>query len=206
MGMKELRRKQNAPTPQQFRRTERHFTHCVLPATCETTGRSCNAEFACASRSAAAPDTAHMRHDHGAALPVFLHIGSVADAHRVRTGIVMRHDIGLPVLLLARIDRHPAQVALRGQISARLAPKLRLRGNRLCLHCGGREDRRHQSRPEDCQRHPHHCAHPNPNSQVLTTPSSDGLRFRKLRQPPSYPLSNVRTPCRANFGKSFAPT
>jgi hypothetical protein len=203
------------------------FPHCVLPATQATiSARDCEAaSVATGNRMSplalsplsstpvrkprravrgsvpAAPDAAHMRHDHGAARPIFLHIGGVADAHRVRAGIVVRHHIRLPMLFRVRIDRHPAQTPLRGQIGVRFPPKLHLSGRRLCLHCGRQQHHPRHSRPDHGRHHPHHRNHPNPKSLVTTRsyPAGltlqvrlDGLRFRKLRQPPSDPLFAVR--------------
>ena len=54
--------------------------------------------------STATPVAAHMRHDHRAARPVFLHIGDIALAHCVRAGIVAGIDV---FLLVIGIDPKP---------------------------------------------------------------------------------------------------
>jgi len=72
------------------------------------------------------PVAVHARRDYGAAWPVFLHVGGVALAHRVRARVVAGIDVGLPIV--ARIDRHTAErtAALRRSICRR-----RLRGPEL---------------------------------------------------------------------------
>ena len=53
------------------------------------------------------PEAVHPRRDHRAARPVFLHVGCRAAAHRIRTGIIARIDIGFPLTL--PVDRHAAK-------------------------------------------------------------------------------------------------
>src|SRR5260370_42406799 len=69
--------------------------------------------------SAATPIAAHPRHDHGAARPVFLHVGCSAIPHRIAAGIIPGIDaVGFQFVI--RIDsqacRRPSDTALRGRL------------------------------------------------------------------------------------------
>src|ERR1700761_5280569 len=55
------------------------------------------------------PDAMHLRHDHRAARAVFLLVMRVAHPHRVRSGIVMRHDA---LLLIIRRDAKTGHSAI----------------------------------------------------------------------------------------------
>src|SRR5207244_6389259 len=61
--------------------------------------------------SAAAPVTAHARHDDGAARPEFLDVSGIALTHGIRAGIVTRIDVVGPLVIavIARIDPQPGQ-------------------------------------------------------------------------------------------------
>jgi hypothetical protein len=57
--------------------------------------------------SAAAPHAGHVRHDHRAARPVFLHIGCVAHPNRIGARIVARINTIVRLGLIAGIDSNP---------------------------------------------------------------------------------------------------
>ena len=58
----------------------------------------------------APPVAAHVRHDHGAARPIFLNVGGVAFPHRVRTGIVVGIDV---VRFVVRYNPQPGRRPVR---------------------------------------------------------------------------------------------
>src|SRR5437763_15072941 len=62
-------------------------------------------------KSAAAPVTAHARHDDGAARPIFLDVSGIALTHGVRAGIVTGIALRGPFVigLVARIDLEPGR-------------------------------------------------------------------------------------------------
>jgi hypothetical protein len=81
---------------------------------------------------AATPDAAHMRHDHRAAWPVFLHIGRIANPHRIRTGVVARiNPVGLG--LGAGINANPPR-RTGGRTRGQVLGHQRLRNSRALLH------------------------------------------------------------------------
>ena len=53
------------------------------------------------------PVAVHARRDDRATRPVFLHVGRGAASYRIRSGIVARIDVGLPLIL--PVDRHAAE-------------------------------------------------------------------------------------------------
>jgi len=122
--------------------------------------------------SAAAPHACHMRHDHGAARPVFLNIGRVADPNGVRAGIIARINI-VGFGLVAGINTKPPRRTgrLRGWLLGR-----DLRGSRALLRRSLRFGA--ASKQRKCARSdPQYCPFPNahgdarPNSMCGPTVS-----------------------------------
>jgi hypothetical protein len=75
--------------------------------------RSVNANVRLRLLAAAAPHAAHARYNHGAAWPIFRHIGGVAHPHGIRAWIIARIDV-IGFGLITRIDTKPARRPLNG--------------------------------------------------------------------------------------------
>jgi hypothetical protein len=149
--------------------------HCLWRCGLDTRRRALRRAQAKALTSAAAPHTGHVRHDHRAARPKFLHIGCIADPNRIGSRIVARIN---PVRLgqVAGINPNPPRrtgrlcewLSSRGLRSSR-ALWCRLRVGAGCQQ----RTRRHQAHREGHQNRllllAHFHAHPSPLA-VLRSP------------------------------------
>jgi len=133
----------------------------------------------------AAPVAAHVGYDHGAARTKFLHVVRVANAHRIRPGIVAGIDVIRPGV---RIDPNPRPgPSLRRHVRrSRMAddlpgwlgqPAPGRRGFRL--RCKGQQHRPAQARQKCCYRHPDHRAHPNSLCQPTVTVFASRVNYAK---------------------------
>ena len=128
-----------------------------------------------------APDAAHPGHDHRAARPVFLHIGRIADPHRVRAREIPGIDVGLPVG--RRIDENSPRRPPSRRCEQRIGDwRWRLNGPRALRRlrlCCRREERQNPRKSPQYRRCPDtHLAAP--------VCGPHGLRLRRRRQPHSW--------------------
>jgi hypothetical protein len=130
-------------------------------------------------RSAAAPVTIHVRHDHGAARPVFLHVSRRAVPHRIATGEIPGIDVVGPVV---RRDAQPCRrpAALRGRVCDN-GPR------RLCrsqgCRCGLRRRVRGRPRQGACQCNTYRrCPDPHHLTSTCTRYGPQRLRLPRRGQ------------------------
>jgi hypothetical protein len=151
-------------------------------------------------RSAAAPDAGHARHDHGAARPVFLHIGCIAHPNGIRAGIVARiNPIGLD--LSAGINANPPR-RTGGRMQSQVLGRQRLRNLRALLRClrfSTHCEQRKRARKEA----PQYC--PFPDTHGDARPQS-AINRAALRSPIAAATSTGKGRARASGSRPAAPS